>query len=200
MIATDAAQGAPFAVDARVHDWVMGHRPAWASDVAVGITLTGSGVPAYVLAALAGALAARCVRWLGALLGIVALASAQVPRIVLASALARTRPATADWTWSASGWAMPSGHTTTLMVIAALFTVAAHRRARARWRPVLLALPVVWAGAVGVSRVFLGMHWPTDVLAGWLLAACWAGSAALVVRLLGCRKSGAVTSMERQRP
>ncbi|MET7740317.1 phosphatase PAP2 family protein [Streptomyces sp. NPDC005385] len=200
VIATAGAHGAPFGVDSHVHGWVLVHRPSWVRDGAVGVTVTGSGVPAYVLAALAGALAARTVRWYGALLGIVALASAQLPRIVLASVLARPRPPVADWAFSASGWAMPSGHTTTSMAVAVLLTVAAHRRARSRLRPVLLILPVVWAVAVGVSRVVLGVHWPTDVLAGWLLAACWAGSAALVVHGLRCRKTGAVTSKERQRP
>lgn len=199
-IATDMAQGAPFGVDSAVHDWVLGHRPSWARNLAVGVTVTGSGVPAYALAALGGALAARRARARGALLGMVALASAQLPRIALASLLARPRPPAGDWAWSASGFAMPSGHTTTSMVVAVLLTVAAQRTVRGRWRPVLLALPGVWAVAVGVSRVFLGMHWPTDVLAGWLLAACWTGSAALVVLLLRRRKSGAVISTERQRP
>lgn len=198
--ATTAAHGAPFTVDSTVHAWVLAHRPPWVRGLAVGVTVTGSGVPAYVLAALAGALATRRGRWSGALLGMVALASAQVPRIVLASLLARPRPPAADWAWSASGWAMPSGHTTTSMVVAVLLTIAVHRRARSRLRPALLALPPVWAVAVGISRVVLGVHWPTDVLAGWLLAASWAAMAALVVVLFRRRKTGAVTFMERQRP
>ncbi|MCZ4124035.1 phosphatase PAP2 family protein [Streptomyces sp. H39-S7] len=198
--ATATAHGGPFAVDSTVHAWVLGHRPPWVRGLAVGVTVTGSGAPAYVLAALAGALAARRGWSRGGLLGVVALASAQVPRIVLASALARPRPPMADWAWSANGWAMPSGHTATSMVVAVLLTVAAHRRAHTRLRPALLALPGTWAAAVGVSRVVLGVHWPTDVLAGWLLAACWAGLAALVVVLPRRRKTGAVASMERQRP
>lgn len=132
-------------------------------------------MPAYALAALSGALSLRTNRWLGPTAGLLALASAQVARIVLASVVARPRPPTEDRAWSAGGWSTPSGHTTTSMVVAVLLTYAVHRTARNRWRPVLLTLPVVWAVAVGVSRVFLGMHWPTDVLAGWLLAGCWAG-------------------------
>ncbi|MFD5069001.1 phosphatase PAP2 family protein [Streptomyces sp. NPDC058369] len=197
--ATAAAHGAPFVVDTAAHAWVLDHRPPWLADLAVGVTVTGSGVPAYALAALGGALVTRTARWPGALLGILALASAQVPRIVLASVLARPRPPAGDWAWLASGWAMPSGHTTTSMVVAILLTLAAHRTARARWRPALLTLPGVWAVTVGVSRVVLGMHWPTDVLAGWLLAACWAGLAALVL-LHRRRKTGPVVSTERQRP
>lgn len=197
---TAATHGAPFGADTAVHGWVLGHRPPWAADLAVGVTVTGSGVPAYALAALGGALSLRTNRWLGPTAGLLALASAQVARIVLASVVARPRPPAEDWAWSAGGWSMPSGHTTTSMVVAVLLTYAVHRTARNRWRPVLLTLPVVWAVALGVSRVFLGMHWPTDVLAGWLLAGCWAGLARLVVLLFRRRKTGTVVPTERQRP
>uniref|UniRef100_A0AAU1UJ64 Uncharacterized protein n=1 Tax=Streptomyces sp. NBC_00119 TaxID=2975659 RepID=A0AAU1UJ64_9ACTN len=58
----------------------------------MAITVTGSGVPAYVLAALAGALTQRAAFWPGALAGALALLSARLPRIAPASALARPRP------------------------------------------------------------------------------------------------------------
>ena len=130
VLATDAAHGVPFGPDADLHEWVLAHRPPWVRDLAVGVTVTGSGLPAYVLAALAGGLAARSSRWPGALLGVLALASAQAPRIVLASVLARPRPPAADWAWPASGWAMPSGHTTTSMAVAILICRASSARPR----------------------------------------------------------------------
>ncbi|WP_415941921.1 phosphatase PAP2 family protein [Streptomyces sp. 067-1] len=193
---TASVHGAPFGVDLALHSWVLDHRPPWAVRLAVGVTVTGSGVPAYALAALAGASAFGPGRWRGALFGMLALVSAQLPRMLVAGLLARPRPPARDWAWSASGYAMPSGHTTTSMVVAVLLTAAVHRGVRGRWRPVLLAVPVGWAVAVGLSRVCLGMHWPTDVLAGWLLAAVWAGLAGVFLVLCRRRETGAVQSSE----
>ncbi|MET8789501.1 phosphatase PAP2 family protein [Streptomyces pseudogriseolus] len=193
---TASAHGAPVGVDWAMHDWALGSRPPWAVHVAVGVTVAGSGVPAYALAALAGAWAFGPGRWRGALFGTLALVSAQLPRILLAELVARPRPPARDWAWSASGYAMPSGHTTTSMAVAVLLTVAVRRGAPGRWRPVLSAVPVVWAVAVGLSRVCLGMHWPTDVLAGWLLAAAWAGLAGVFLVLCRRREAGAIQASE----
>ncbi|OLF12630.1 hypothetical protein BU204_28610 [Actinophytocola xanthii] len=71
-------------------------------------------------------------------------------------------------------WAYPSGHSLTSMAVVGVLTVLAVRHLRAR--PARVAAVVVGAAlvaAVGLSRVYLGVHWPTDVLAGWLMGAMW---------------------------
>ncbi|WP_435057966.1 phosphatase PAP2 family protein [Streptomyces sp. bgisy060] len=200
VVATVSAHGAPFGADRALHGWAVRHRPSWAVGAAVAVTVTGSGVPAYLLAAFGGALARPGARWLGALAGALALVSVQVPRIALACRLARPRPPAADWAWTASGHALPSGHTTTSAAVAALLTAGAYRAVRGRARRPVLMVPVLWAVAVGASRVYLGMHWPTDVLAGWLLTASWAGLSGMFLVLLRCRKTAAAPSVEGEGP
>jgi membrane-associated phospholipid phosphatase len=84
----------------------------------------------------------------------------------------RPRPPAADLLTAASGWAFPSGHATQAMVgLGALAVLLAGRSPRLR--PWLLTAATVLVLLVGGSRVCLGAHWPTDVLAGWALGAAW---------------------------
>lgn len=105
-----------------------------------------------------------------ALAGAVAVTAGMVYLVKLA--VARSRPPVDALIGSpAADYAFPSGHTTNgsvVWVLSALligWTVA-----RPAWRRGLLSLGVVIAAAIGCSRVYLGYHWGSDVLAGWLLA------------------------------
>jgi undecaprenyl-diphosphatase len=76
----------------------------------------------------------------------------------------------------ASGPAMPSGHTARAFTIATLLSLAA----RPRWRPIAFGM----ASLVGLSRIYLGVHWPSDVMAGALLGT----TLAMAVHWLGKRE------------
>jgi undecaprenyl-diphosphatase len=82
----------------------------------------------------------------------------------------------------------PSGHS--MMAAVTYLTLAvmlARTEAPFRMRAFYLALAVVLTILVGFSRVFLGVHWPSDVLAGWTLGAAWALGVWLIARFLGHR-------------
>ncbi len=174
LFAVAVRNGTPFPPDVRLHRWVLDHRSLGLSDVAVAVTDTGAGVCAYCLAAFAGAVAVVGRRrwWLGAIVGFAALLLGQLFRTSLATIVGRARPPAADWITHPSGFALPSGHTTTSALVAAGLAAALHRRARRpATRAAAVIVPGLWAFAVGISRIYLGVHWPTAVVAGWLLAA-----------------------------
>jgi undecaprenyl-diphosphatase len=69
----------------------------------------------------------------------------------------------------------PSGHSTmSAVVYLTLGALLARIESRRRVRIYLVALGAVLTFLVGVSRVYLGVHWPTDVLGGWTIGAAWA--------------------------
>jgi undecaprenyl-diphosphatase len=71
--------------------------------------------------------------------------------------------------------AFPSGHALNNTVVACLvaYLLLLHLTS-VMWRIVSVALAVVWFVTIGLTRVFLGYHWLTDVMAGWLLGLAWA--------------------------
>jgi membrane-associated phospholipid phosphatase len=92
----------------------------------------------------------------------------------------RARPDPAGHLVAVKSMAFPSGHAANAMTLGlglALLVAGGPRARRAA-----LALALVYALLVGLSRPVLGVHWPSDVLGGWLLGAAWT---LLLVRLSG---------------
>jgi membrane-associated phospholipid phosphatase len=68
----------------------------------------------------------------------------------------------------------PSGHTLNAFVIAGIVAYILILRQRRTWARVLtITVAALFALTIGLSRVFLGHHWFTDVLAGWIIGAAW---------------------------
>jgi undecaprenyl-diphosphatase len=67
----------------------------------------------------------------------------------------------------------PSGHAGAALFAYAALVVLAWPRVMWRWAALAVALLVIIG--TGFGRVYLGVHWPTDVLGGYLLAGCWLG-------------------------
>lgn len=76
------------------------------------------------------------------------------------------------WTWAtpAGGYSFPSGHATGSMALTAVFVMLAWPT-RGRWWALLGG--AVYAIGVGLSRLHLGVHFPSDILAGWAVALAW---------------------------
>ncbi len=84
----------------------------------------------------------------------------------------RPRPVWPDPVDSAHYAAFPSGHALTATVVCGLLLWLLRRygAGRALWRTAVTAAVVSVVG-VGLTRIWLGVHWPSDVVGGWLLGA-----------------------------
>lgn len=155
--------------------------PLWLEETVLAVTALG-GYPLIVLAlaAVAGLLVVTR-RYGAALYAVLSVGSGALVSHLLKIHYARPRPdlvAHLDVIHTAS---FPSGHATVSTLAYLTLAALAVRFAADRWvRVYALALAVFVAFIVGLSRVYLGVHWPSDVAAGWALGAAWASLAWLV--------------------
>lgn len=108
-------------------------------------------------------------------LAIVAVVFGTAISTVLKAGYARPRPDLVEHGVYVSNASFPSGHSMmSAVVYLTLGILLARTQARHRVRVFIIAVAITMTLLVGVSRVYLGVHWPTDVLAGWMLGAAWA--------------------------
>jgi undecaprenyl-diphosphatase len=122
----------------------------------------------YPAVAFASVLAAPRVGWRRACLPVLTVASGAAARRGVSRVVARPRPPAGAWLVTPEGYSLPSRHTT----LAAL-GAGACLRALGAGRPLARTATVLAASGVGASRIYLGVHWPGDVVAGWLFADGW---------------------------
>ena len=161
-----------------------------ASVSAVATVVTGLGSFAVLLtvtvAAIVGLLVQTRQVWAPAILAGSVVGTASLVTLVKI-AVGRARPSSAAVIGSpARDFSFPSGHTTnaTLVYILAALLLTAHWRHPLR-RRMVTASAVALALLIGLTRVYLGYHWATDVLAGWLLSTGVIAASCFTVRRLG---------------
>ena len=165
--------------------------PGWLEEAARDITgLGGYAVLAIVtLAALAYLLLAG--KRAAALLVLVAIIGGMLLSTGLKLGFERARPDLVPHGTRVYTASFPSGHAmlsaVTYLTLGALLTRVQERR---RIQAFLMGLALVLTLLVGISRVYLGVHWPSDVMAGWAVGAAWAALCWFVA--LQLQRTGAV--------
>ncbi|MCP3732357.1 phosphatase PAP2 family protein [Sphingomonas sp. MG17] len=107
------------------------------------------------------------------------------------SLVGRQRPALVDHLVEVGSASFPSGHAANSAIVYLTITLVLMQiveAKRARW--FLFTATVLLVAAIGASRVYLGVHWPSDVLAGWSFGALWALAWWAVGSWLRSRRAG----------
>jgi membrane-associated phospholipid phosphatase len=155
-------------IDASVMRAVADARGTGAVSAARAASALAEPRPALAAVAAASVVAARRAGWRAGFGSFLAVWTGMTARRRLSALVARPRPPAVLWLAEPEGFSLPSKHTA-LAALTAGTCAASLGASRATTQSAAL---LVSAG-VGASRVCLGVHWPSDVLAGWLFAAAW---------------------------
>lgn len=110
-----------------------------------------------------------------ALLGVAAIVVGAVLMSLLKQGFDRPRPALVEHGTLVHNASFPSGHAMmAAMVYLTLGILLARTQPKKRVRAFIVIISMLITLLVGISRVYLGVHWPTDVVAGWMLGGAWA--------------------------
>lgn len=148
--------------------------PAWLQETGRDFTALGSNGVMGVLVLAASGLLALARKRAGALFLLASFWGVLVLETVVKHWYGRPRPELVPHTTRVFTASFPSGHATVsaaACLASALLLLQA--RAEPRFKAFAIAVAVCLVALIGASRVYLGVHWPTDVMAGWLLGTSW---------------------------
>ncbi|WP_205370783.1 phosphatase PAP2 family protein [Thermoleptolyngbya sp. PKUAC-SCTB121] len=148
--------------------------------IAQGMTRLGS---PWILPPLAGLMAIALVplqRWRSLLYVVLSLAGSTLINISLKDLWKRARP----FLWESGAprphdFSFPSGHAMTSVAIGVVLLILL---GASRWRPWAALFGVLFVLAIGWTRLYLGVHYPSDILGGWLMAIAWTVGLSLLIQ------------------
>jgi undecaprenyl-diphosphatase len=180
-LASEVMEGETAAFD-RIVAALLGHHgypaepwgPLWLKEAARDLTALGSLTVLGLVTALALIFLLLNGRRRLASLVFFAIASGAALSMTLKHLIARPRPEMTDFAHVFTS-SFPSGHAAiSAVVYLTLGALLAHASVRARLGAFYLSTAGALTLAIGLSRIYLGLHYPTDVAAGWLLGLGWA--------------------------
>lgn len=165
--------------------------PAWFEQSVADITALGGFAVLTLVTLLVFGYLLVLKKWGGALLLLIATLGGTALSEGLKLGFNRPRPDLVAHVVEATSMSFPSGHAmlsaATYLTLGALLARTQERR---RLRGYILGAAILLTLLIGASRVYLGVHWPTDVLAGWCLGAAWAMLCWSVAHWLSRRTAG----------
>jgi undecaprenyl-diphosphatase len=168
-----------------------GVSPDWLILLMQGISWIGGGVQRYIIIAILAAALWRWWGWGSALaMGVTTLIAA-LTSDVMKHFFARLRPDLVAQLDPITSPAFPSGHANNAAVVYILFIMLVPQARHPVWQLAAAAMILL----TGISRIMLGVHWPTDVLGGWMLGASFALMAGGVIAYRQHQRQGKFPSV-----
>jgi undecaprenyl-diphosphatase len=176
-LAEHIAEGGTRALDRAVLQWMGAHRVQWIEHSLLEITALGTGLVVMTMVVISALFLVLTEHRYSAILLVVANAGGIVLNNVLKQAYDRPRPRVFEWVTQPYGGSssFPSGHAMSAAIVYATVAYLATRLQKHAWQRVLTWLvAAIVIALISVSRLYLGVHYPSDVLGGTIIGLAWA--------------------------
>ena len=165
-------------IDAETHEWARFTRTGGSTAFFTTLTLIGTPVGLGILVAIVSGWLAWKKRWRWLLYLVTTTVLGGLLNLQLKAYFARARPELAEALRDAHGYSFPSGHAMgSAVTFGALAYLALRVLPRWRWKSLAIAFAATMVLAISASRIYLGVHWISDVGAGIAAGLIWAGAA-----------------------
>jgi undecaprenyl-diphosphatase len=169
-LAGEIVENEPIAADTSILQWMHSHAtPALDVFFLVVTTIGNVEILLPITLIIVGYLLYKKQR-LNALIILFSVGGAAMANLILKLLFHRDRPSFWHSLIVETGYSFPSGHA---MLSSALVLAIILITWRTRWRWVIVSLGVIFIALIGLSRIYLGVHYPTDIIAGWSVSFVW---------------------------
>jgi undecaprenyl-diphosphatase len=174
--ASHVSSGATQVFDDRVLEWLAQYRSPLFDRAVLEVTFLGTGTVVLVVVAISGMFLWLSNHKYSALLLLISTSGGLILNHLLKAGFSRPRPQIVEWGTVALSSSFPSGHAMSAAVVYGTVAYLAGRLQRRRFSRVLtMAIAFLVIVLISVSRLYLGVHYPSDVLAGVIIGLAWAG-------------------------
>ncbi len=176
------SDGAHFAFDQNILLWARGGiangtpvGPLWFRAAMVDITALGGTTALVLIVTLVSGFLMIRYYWFTLALVLAGTVSGSIVVVLIKNLVGRERPTLTDHLVQVSSLSFPSGHAANSAIVYLTMAVLINRTVSDRiGQAYISAAAVLLVGLIGFSRVYVGVHWPSDVLAGWAFGTLWA--------------------------
>jgi undecaprenyl-diphosphatase len=175
-LAEHVSAGATQAFDEKVLVWLSSHRNPLTDTGMLELTALGTGTVVLMISGIASMFLALTKHKYSALLLGVATAGGLALNMVLKIGFHRPRPDVVVWGTEAFSSSFPSGHAMSAAIVYSTVAYLAARLQKRLWSKILtMFAAVMLIILICLSRLYLGVHYPSDVAAGVTIGLAWAG-------------------------
>lgn len=203
-LAEHVQAGTTQAFDTAVLLWIAAHRSGTMDTAMLELTALGTGTVVLMIVAVSGLFLALTKHQYSALLLGVSTAGGLLLDLVLKTTFARPRPHIVAWGTNAVSSSFPSGHAMSAAVVYGTVAYLAARLQKRMWSRILTMIAALLVIIlICISRLYLGVHYPSDVLGGVIIGLAWAGfcmATLEAIQKFGKRGSHNIPAHERPAP